>query len=62
MGKTVSGIPVFADIPGPAGLFTLAANRIRKNNKACPASEDGTVSVLGSRRGAAGRHRRPRGG
>src|SRR5947207_13008123 len=28
------GIPVFADIPGPAGLFNLVANQISNNTKA----------------------------
>jgi nitrous oxidase accessory protein NosD len=41
------GIPVLADIPGPAGLFTLAANQIRNNTKACPASEDAPFPVSG---------------
>jgi nitrous oxidase accessory protein NosD len=41
------GIPVFADIPGPAGRFTLAANAIRHNTKACPASEDAPFPVSG---------------
>jgi nitrous oxidase accessory protein NosD len=41
------GIPVLADIPGPAGQFTLAANAIRDNTKACPASEDAPFPVSG---------------
>src|SRR5207248_4272863 len=31
------GVPFFADIPGPVGQFTLAANRIANNTKVCPA-------------------------
>src|SRR5262249_58099370 len=41
------GIPFFADIPGPAGLFNVAANTIADNTKACPASEDGPFPVSG---------------
>ena len=41
------GIPFFADIPGPAGLFNVAANTIADNTKACPASEDAPFPVSG---------------
>ena len=41
------GVPFFADIPGPVGLFNLAANRIANNTKACPASEDAPFPVSG---------------
>jgi parallel beta-helix repeat protein len=41
------GIPFFADLPGPVGLFTVAANRIADNTKACPASEDAPFPVSG---------------
>ena len=41
------GIPFFADIPGPAGLFNLVANHISDNTKACPASEDAPFPVSG---------------
>jgi nitrous oxidase accessory protein NosD len=41
------GIPFFADIPGPAGLFNVAANTIAHNTKACPASEDAPFPVSG---------------
>jgi hypothetical protein len=35
-----AGVAVLADLPGPAGLFHLAGNRIRNNTKACAAGED----------------------
>jgi nitrous oxidase accessory protein NosD len=35
-----AGVAVLADLPGPAGLFRLAGNRIRNNTKACAAGED----------------------
>src|SRR5262249_7447732 len=41
------GIPFFADIPGPAGQFNVAANKIADNTKACPASEDAPFPVSG---------------
>jgi len=41
------GVPFFADIPGPVGNFTVAANRIADNSRACPASEDAPFPVSG---------------
>jgi nitrous oxidase accessory protein NosD len=41
------GVPFFADIPGPAGLFSLSLNAISHNTKACPASEDAPFPVSG---------------
>jgi Right handed beta helix region len=35
-----AGVAVLADLPGPAGLFHLAGNRISNNTKACAAGED----------------------
>ena len=35
-----AGVAVLADLPGPAGLFHLAGNRINNNTKACAAGED----------------------
>jgi nitrous oxidase accessory protein NosD len=35
-----AGVAVLADLPGPAGLFHLAGNRITNNTKACAAGED----------------------
>ena len=40
MHGNCDGLVVFADSPGPAGLFHLNANRIHDNSKACPASAD----------------------
>jgi hypothetical protein len=51
------GIPVIADLPGPAGLFTLAANRIRHNTKACPQSEDAPFPISGVGVALLGAHR-----
>jgi parallel beta-helix repeat protein len=41
------GVPFFADIPGPVADFTVSANRIADNTKACPASEDAPFPVSG---------------
>src|SRR5215470_4561352 len=35
-----AGVAVLADLPGPAGRFHLAGNRINNNTKACAAGED----------------------
>ena len=35
-----AGVAVLADLPGPAGLFHLAGNRISNNTKACAKGED----------------------
>jgi len=35
-----AGVAVLADLPGPAGAFHLAGNRINNNTKACAAGED----------------------
>ena len=38
------GILFLADAPGPAGSFNVVGNSIRKNNRACPASDDGPAT------------------
>lgn len=41
------GVLFLADAPGPSGLFEVSGNRVQKNTRACPSTEEGVPPISG---------------